>query len=197
MPRGAVKSRMNRLITVIVCGTALLTAVAVIFALRSRRRPLPPPDVPAVLSPAEVHVWAVKWNAAPLEQGAVAAASGTVAIVWGNGANVDRYEARNGALRSIARRRDLPPKPRSGASTKGLARSESVSAGERRGRDGSPSRSQWCAVDVASALHCGALGERALPFVALGSICWILLPVLLSDYHFLSGFCRAEIGCAA
>ena len=109
MPRGAVKSKMNRWITVIVCGTTLLTAVAVVIVLRSRRRPLPPPDVPAVLSPAEVHVRAVKWNAAPLEQGAVAAASGTVAIVCGNGATADRYEARNGALRSIARRRDSLP----------------------------------------------------------------------------------------
>ena len=65
--------------------------------------------------------------------------------------------------------------PQSGASTKGPARSESVSAGERHGRDGSPSRPQWCAVDVALALHCGALGERALPFVAsvgeVSSIC--------------------------
>ncbi len=126
MPRVTMKNKMNRLITVIVCGTALLTAVAVVIGIA---RP--------------------------------------------------------------------PPKPQSGASTKGLARSESVSAGERRGRDGSPSRPQWCAVDVASALHCGALGERALPFVALGSICCLLLPVLLSDSHFLRGFCRAEIGCAA
>ena len=91
-----------------VCVAALLIAAAVVIVLRSRRRPLPPPDVPAVLSPAEVHVRAVKWNAAPLEQGAVAAASGTVAIVCGNGATADRYEARNGALRSIARRCDLP-----------------------------------------------------------------------------------------
>ena len=103
------KSKMNRLMTVIVCVTALSIAAAVIVALLSRRRPLPPPDVPAVLSPAEVHVRAVKWNAAPLEQGAVAAASGTVAIVCGNGATADRYEARNGALRSIARRRDSLP----------------------------------------------------------------------------------------
>ncbi len=50
---------------------------------------------------------------------------------------------------------------------------------------------------VPLAAHCGAHGVRALPFVALGSICWLLLPVLLSDSHFLRGFCRAEIGCAA
>ena len=33
--------------------------------------------------------------------------SDAVAIVCGNGANADRYEARNDALRSIARRRSL------------------------------------------------------------------------------------------
>ena len=108
MPRGTVKSKMNRRIIVIVCGTALLTAVAVVVALRNRRRPLPPPDVPTALSSPEVRIRTVKRNAAPLENGAVVAASDAVAIVCGNGANVDRYEARNDALRSIARRRDLP-----------------------------------------------------------------------------------------
>ena len=107
MPRGAVKSRMNRLITVIVCGTALLTAVAVIFALRSRRRPLPPPDVPTALSSTEVRVKALERKAEPLEQGAVAEASDAVAIVCGNDANAGRYEARNDALRSIMRSRSL------------------------------------------------------------------------------------------
>ena len=106
MPRGTVKSKMNRRITA--CGTALLTAAAVIFALRSRRRPLPPPDVAAALSSTEVRVKALERKAEPLEQGAVAAASAAVAIVCGNDANADRYEARNGALLSIARRRDLP-----------------------------------------------------------------------------------------
>ena len=53
------------------------------------------------------------------------------------------------------------------------------------------------AARIAAVQLAGELGERALPFVALGSICWLLLPVLLSDSHFLRGFCRAAIGCAA
>ncbi len=103
------KSKMNRLMTVIVCVTALSIAAAVIVALLSRRQPLPPPDVPVAVMPTEVRVRAVGRKAEPLEQGAAAAASGTVAIVCGNGATADRYEARNGALRSIARRRDSLP----------------------------------------------------------------------------------------
>ena len=103
------KSKMNRRITAIVCGAALLTAAAVAVALHSRRQPLPPPDVPVALSLTEVHVKAVERNAVPSEQGAVVAASDAVAIVCGAGeVPADRYEARNGALRSIARRRDLP-----------------------------------------------------------------------------------------
>ena len=108
MPRGAVKSRMNRRITVISCGTALLITTAVVVALRERRQPLPLLEVPVAVMPTEVRVKAVGRKAKPLEQGAAAAASGTVAIVCGNGATAYRYEARNGALRSIARRRDLP-----------------------------------------------------------------------------------------
>ena len=108
MPRGAVKSRMNRRITVISCGTALLITTAVVVALRERRPPLPLLEVPVAVMPTEVRVKAVGRKAAPLEQGTVVAASDAVAIVCGNGATADRYEARNGALRSIARRRDLP-----------------------------------------------------------------------------------------
>lgn len=107
MPRGAVKSRMNRRITVISCGTALLITTAVIVALLSRRQPLPPPDVPVAVMPTEVRVKAVGRKAEPLEQGAAAAASGTVAIVCGNGANAGRYEACNDALRSLMRSRSL------------------------------------------------------------------------------------------
>ena len=102
---------MNRRIIVIVCGTALLiaAAVAVVVALRNRQQPAPPPDVPVAASPAEVRVKAVERKAEPVERGEVAAASGAVAIVCGeDAATADRYEARNDALRLIARRRDLP-----------------------------------------------------------------------------------------
>ena len=76
------KNKMNRRITVIVCGTALLTAVAVAVALHSRRQ--------------------------PLEQGTVVATSDAVASVCGaDEATADLYEARNDALRSIMRSRRL------------------------------------------------------------------------------------------
>ncbi len=91
-----------------VCVTALLIAAAVVVALRERRQTVPRPDVPVAASPAEVRVKAVERKSAPVADGEVAAASDAVAIVCGmDKATDDRYEARNDALRSIARRRDL------------------------------------------------------------------------------------------
>ena len=94
----------------IVCGTALLIAAAVgVIMSRNRRQPLPPPEAPVAASPAEVRVRAVEQKGEPIAQGAVAAASGAIAIICGTDeATADRYEARNDALRSIARRRNLP-----------------------------------------------------------------------------------------
>ena len=103
-------------ITVIVCGTALLIAAAatvgVASALRNRRHPAPPPDVPVSASSAEVCVKAVKRNSVATNVVTVASdASRVVAIICGkDSATADRYEARNDALRSIARRLDLPEK---------------------------------------------------------------------------------------
>ena len=99
---------------VIVCGTALLiaaaAAVGAVVASRNRRQPLPPPDVPVAASPAEVRVKAVERKPEPTDH-EVIEASAAVAIVCGaDSATADRYEARNDALRSIARRRDLPEK---------------------------------------------------------------------------------------
>lgn len=94
-------------ITVIACGTALLIAAAVgaVVASRNRRQPLPPPDVPVAASPAEVRVKAVERKPEPSDH-EVIEASAAVAIVCGaDSATADRYEARNDALRSIARRR--------------------------------------------------------------------------------------------
>ena len=102
--------KMKFRITVIGCGTALLiaAAVAVVVASRNRHQPAPPPDLLVAALPAEVHVKAVERRIETLERGEVAAASGAVAIVCGeDAATADRYEARNDALRSIARRRDL------------------------------------------------------------------------------------------
>ena len=95
----------------IVCGAALLiaAAVAVVVASRNRRQPAPPPDVPVAALPAEVRVKTVERKAELVKRGEIATASDAVAIVCGmDEATADRYGARNDALRSIARRRDLP-----------------------------------------------------------------------------------------
>ena len=104
--------KMKFRITVIACGTALLIAAAVgaVVASRNRRQPLPPPDVPVAASPAEVRVKAVERKPEPSDH-EVIEASAAVAIVCGaDSATADRYEARNDALRSIARRRDMSEK---------------------------------------------------------------------------------------
>ena len=76
--------------------------------MRSRRRPLPPPDVPTALSSTEVRVKALERKAEPLELGTLAVASDVVAIVCGvDDATAGRYETRNDALRSIMRSRSL------------------------------------------------------------------------------------------
>ena len=96
---------------VIVCGTVLpiTVAVAVFVAVRNRQQPVPPPGVPLAASPAEVRVKAVERKSTTVARPNVATASRAVAIVCGaDEATADRYEARNDALRSVARRRDLP-----------------------------------------------------------------------------------------
>ena len=98
---------------VAICGTVLLiaAAVAVVVALRNRQQPAPPPDALVAALPAEVHVKAVERNSVAATTTAAFDASRVVAIVCGaDKATADRYEARNDALRSIARRRDLPEK---------------------------------------------------------------------------------------
>ena len=68
---------------------------------------MPSPEVPVAQTPAEVRVKAVERN--PAVAAAAPDASRAVATVCGaDEATADRYEARNDALRSIARRRDLP-----------------------------------------------------------------------------------------
>ena len=102
--------KMTRRLIVIVCGAALLIAAAlgVVVASRNRSQPLPPPDVPVAASPTEERIKAVERKPEPSDH-EVVEASTVVAIVCGaDSATADRYEARNDALRSIARRRDLP-----------------------------------------------------------------------------------------
>ena len=52
---------------VIVCGTALLIAAAVVVALRERQQ-APLPEAPAAQTSAEVRVKAVERNSEPVEQ---------------------------------------------------------------------------------------------------------------------------------
>jgi len=90
---------------VMACGTALLIAVAVVVALRGRRREVTLPEVTAAASPAEVRVKAVERKTEPMVRGDVASASDAVAVVCGmDEATADRYETHNDALWSIARR---------------------------------------------------------------------------------------------
>ena len=105
-----VNIKKTKRLVAIVCLLMLLIAAAVVVALRERQ-PLPVPEAQVTQPPAEVRVKAVERKAEPVSEGEEAAASGAVAIVCGaDKATADRYEARNDALRSIARRRDLPEK---------------------------------------------------------------------------------------
>ena len=99
-------------ITVIACGSALLlaAAVAVVVASRNRHQPAPPPDVPVAALPAEVRVKAVERKPEPMDHEVVEASTAVAIVCGADSATADRYEARNDALRSIARRRDLPEK---------------------------------------------------------------------------------------
>ena len=86
----------------------IAVAVAVIAALRNRRQPAPPPDLPVAVPVAEVRVKAVERKAEPVDHEVVEASSAVAIVCGADPTTADRYEARNDALRSIARRRDLP-----------------------------------------------------------------------------------------
>ena len=98
---------MTKRTIVIFCVSALpiLAAVSVVVASRNRQQQAPPPDVPVAASPAEVRVKAVERKPEPSDH-EVVEVSAAVAIVCGDDpTTAGRYEARNDALRSIARRR--------------------------------------------------------------------------------------------
>ena len=97
----------------IVCGVMLLVAaLAYIVVSRNHRQLLPSLGVPVAQTPAEVRVKAVKRNSVATNVVTVASdVSRAVAIICGkDSATAGRYEARNDALRSIARKRDLSEK---------------------------------------------------------------------------------------
>ena len=104
---------MNKRRVSIVCGATLLfvAAVAGVFTVRNCCLLQQPPDVPVMVSPAEVRVKAVERNSVAATTTAAFDASHAVTIICGKESfTANRYEARNEALRSIARRRDLPEK---------------------------------------------------------------------------------------
>lgn len=107
---GYCDNKMNRRLIVIICGVALTIATVVgVVSLRNRSRELSMPEVPVAVSTDKVRVKAVERKVETVAKDEAAAASDAVAIVCGEDATTaDRYEARNDALRSIARRRDLP-----------------------------------------------------------------------------------------
>ena len=97
------------------CGASLLICVAPAIAVCGRWV-LSKPEASVAVTPAAERVKAVERKTGPVEQGEVAAASGAIAIVCGeDAATAGRYEARNDALRSIVRRRDLPEKENEGS----------------------------------------------------------------------------------
>ena len=110
MSKGHSKRRHVIDFAVIVGGAVLLVCVAILLALRSGRREAPLPPVPeATSTPGEVRVKPVVRKDAARKPAVAASASCAVAVVCGaDEATAGRYEARNDALRAIARRRDLP-----------------------------------------------------------------------------------------
>ena len=103
---------MNKRKIVIIFVTSLLIAVVVAVVIVSRRcrQALPLSEVSVVASSSEVRVKAVERNSVAANVATAAPdASRAVAIICGKDpATSNRYEERNDALRSIARRRDLP-----------------------------------------------------------------------------------------
>ena len=104
-----VNSTMIIRLTVIVCVTALLIAAAVVVALRERQ-PAPLPEAPVAHTPAKVRVKAVERKPEPSDHEVVEASTAVEVVCGADATTADRYEARNDALRSIARIRDLPEK---------------------------------------------------------------------------------------
>ncbi len=171
--------------------TALLlsAAVVVVVALRNRQQPAPPPDVLVAVSPAEVRVKAVERKPEPSDH-EVIEASAAVAIVCGaDSATADRYEARNDALRSIARRWDLPEKDVAALiaylrAADDAMRVERVAALKNdvmnllRNQNPPPkglAETLLAMIEGNKGNRCGALGDRALP-------CNTVHPPVVVDY---------------
>ena len=101
------KSIQSRTLTALCAIAALLCLATMTLFLRRGKEPESLPPI-MMSSPSRTIVKSITGNGVPESLSVAGEATGAVAAVCGNGANADRYEARNDALRSIARRRDLP-----------------------------------------------------------------------------------------
>ena len=89
----------------IACVAAIVVVAVVVVSSSNRSKSGIMPEVLVVQTPAEVRIKSVERKAEPVSEGEEAAVSGAVAIVCGeDAATAERYEARNDALRSIARK---------------------------------------------------------------------------------------------
>ena len=103
---------MNRLkiVNSSVAVLLIVVVVAVIATLRNSPQPVPPPDVPVAVPVAEVRVKAVERKTEASGHEAIEATAAVAVVCGADKATADRYEARNDALKLIARRRNLPEK---------------------------------------------------------------------------------------
>lgn len=85
----------------------MIAVIASVAVLRNRQQQLPQPEVQTMPMPSEVQVNAIEHKSVTIAGASGASASSAVSMICGESAAADRYEARNDALRSIARRRDL------------------------------------------------------------------------------------------
>ena len=100
--------KMTKQMIVIAGVVAIMIAViASVAVLRNRRQPVPLQEVQTMPMPSDVRVNAVEHKSVTIAGASGASASSAVSMICGESAAADRYEARNDALRSIARRRDL------------------------------------------------------------------------------------------
>lgn len=106
---GNLNSKMKVRLIVIDCLAALLIAAAVVVVVASRNRQpsAPTPNVPVAASPAGVRIKAVERKPEPSDHEVIEVSTAVAIVCGADSTTADRYEARNDALRSIARWRDL------------------------------------------------------------------------------------------
>ena len=88
----------------------LIAAVVGVVVSHNPRQSLPSPSPAPRSEPSQIAVKPVEPKDAPLGPMPVDIPDAVAVVCGADGATADRYEARNDALRSIARQRDLPPR---------------------------------------------------------------------------------------